>query len=414
MQTKVKSKRILCVTSNFPRWKDDSTTPFVLHLAQDLQDLGWEIDVLAPHAASTSSFEVLDGVNVSRFRYLWPERWETVCYQGGALINLKQNRINYLKLPALIFFEWTAIMKRLMRGDYDLLHSHWMLPQGFTGVLAAKPLHVPHVITVHGGDAFGLQGRLLKAFKRFSLMRADAVTVNSSATRKKVLSIAPEMPDPHLIPMGISTDRPDPQRVAELRLKYRKKQGPLLVFVGRLVYEKGVDDFLDAVTLIQQHLPDVTALIVGDGQLRNELEMLAHDSGIADCVFFPGWVNPADVSNYLAAADMFIGPSKQSSDGWIEAQGLTFLEAMLTGTPVIATDLGGIKDSVKHEKTGLLVPVNCPNAISKSVLRLEEDSELRDQIVIHARQLTKQFTRETSASRFSDLFKDIIETGPKD
>lgn len=369
--------------------------------------------MLAPHAESTSSNEVLGDVNVCRFRYLWPERCETVCYQGGALINLKQNRMNYLKLPALIFFEWAAIIKRLVRGKYDLLHSHWMLPQGFTGVLAAKPLHVPHVITVHGSDAFGLQGKFLKVFKRFSLLGADAVTVNSSATRAQVLSIAPGLSNSHMIPMGISTGKPDPQRVAELRLKHRKKQGPLLVFVGRLVNEKGVDDLLDALAKIQQQLPNVTALIVGDGQLRAELERMANNNGVADCVFFTGWVKPSEVPNYLSAADIFVGPSKQSSDGRMEAQGLTFLEAMLAGTPVIATDLGGIKDSVFHEKTGLLVPENSPGAIAECVLKLKADSELRERIVNQAKLLASKFTREASASGFSDLFLDHLDNRTK-
>ena len=411
MQIESKNRRILCVTSNFPRWEGDSTTPFVLHLAEDLQALGWKVDVLAPHASSAASHEVLSGVNVDRFRYLWPASLETVCYQGGALINLKQNRLNYLKLPALIFFEWTAIMKRLLRGNYDLLHSHWMLPQGFTGVLAARPLHIPHVITVHGSDAFGLQGKFLKAFKRYSLLGADSVTVNSSATRKQVMSIAPAMRDPHLIPMGISMGKSDPRGVADLRRKYRKGQGPLLIFVGRLVNEKGVDDFICAVARIQQQLPDVTALVVGDGQLRGELENLAKDKGVAGCVYFTGWVDPFDVPNYLLAADIFVGPSKQSSDGRMEAQGLTFLEAMNAGTPVIATDLGGIKDSVIHERTGLLVPENSPDLISRSVFRLTEDSELRSYIVSQATQLASQFTREVSASRFSDLFEDSIDKG---
>ena len=78
--------RILCLTSNFPRWEGDSTTPFVLHLAQDLQALGWRVDVLAPHAPGAAVRETLGGVRVERFRYLWPERLETVCYRGGALI----------------------------------------------------------------------------------------------------------------------------------------------------------------------------------------------------------------------------------------------------------------------------------------------------------------------------------------
>jgi phosphatidylinositol alpha-1,6-mannosyltransferase len=405
---KRKSKRILCVTSNFPRWEGDSTTPFVLHLVQDLVALGWEVDVLAPHAPSTARQEVLGGVNVFRFRYLWPVSWETVCYQGGALINLANNRMNYLKLPALVFFEWLAIMWHLWRGNYDLLHSHWILPQGFTGVLAAKLFGIPHVITVHGGDAFALQGKVLSGFKRFSLSGADAVTVNSSATKKQVLSIAPGISEPRLIPMGISTTEPNRQRAAELRSKYRERNGPLLVFVGRLVYGKGVDDLLQAVAIIKKNLPDVKVLIVGEGQIRGDLEKLAIRLEIADSVIFTGWVEPFEVPSYLAAADMFVGPSKRSPDGAVEAQGLTFLEAMAAGTVVIATASGGIQDSVTHQESGILVPEDSPGAIAESVLQLENDSTLKDYLETQAKKVVSRFTREKSASSFSDLFDDQI------
>jgi phosphatidylinositol alpha-1,6-mannosyltransferase len=408
-----KSKRILCVTSNFPRWEGDSTTPFVLHLAEDLQALGWKVDVLAPHAASAASKEVLGGVNVTRFRYLWPASMETVCYQGGALINLKKNRSNYIKLPALVFFEWLAIVNRLMRGKYDLLHSHWILPQGFTGVLAARPFGIPHAITVHGGDAFALQGKVLGGFKRFSLSGADVVTVNSSATKKQVLSIAPGISEPRLIPMGISTTEPDRQRAAELRSKYRERNGPLLIFVGRLVYGKGVDDLLQAVAIIKKNLPDVKALIVGEGQIRGDLEKLVIKLKITDSVIFTGWVEPFEIPSYLAAADIFVGPSKQSSDGWIEAQGLTFLEAMAAGTVVIATASGGIEDSITHQESGILVPEDSPEAIAESVLQLETDSALKHCLETQAKKVVNRFTRETSASSFSDLFEEQIENGSR-
>ena len=105
--------RVLCVTSNFPRWSGDSTTPFVLHLAQDLQSLGWEVHVLAPHAPQAARMEVISGVQVKRFRYLWPIRQQTVCYQGGALINLRKHPANWLKLPALVAAETLAIVRQI-------------------------------------------------------------------------------------------------------------------------------------------------------------------------------------------------------------------------------------------------------------------------------------------------------------
>lgn len=73
MTTLSAKRRVLFVTSNFPRWPGDSTTPFVLHLAQDLIKIGWEVDVLAPHAPGTKKNEIINGVSVERFQYLWPE-----------------------------------------------------------------------------------------------------------------------------------------------------------------------------------------------------------------------------------------------------------------------------------------------------------------------------------------------------
>ena len=174
--------RVLFLASTFPRWEGDSSAPFVLNLAQDLRALDWRVDVLVPHAPGALRHEEIGGVRVDRFRYLWPETLQTVCYGGGALANLRHDRKNLLKLPALVAAQAVAAMARLAGGRYDLLHSHWILPQGFTGTLAARPLGIPHITTVHGGDVFALQGRILAGFKRFALAGAEAVTVNSSAT----------------------------------------------------------------------------------------------------------------------------------------------------------------------------------------------------------------------------------------
>ncbi len=397
-------KRVLCVTSNYPRWQGDNTTPFVHHLAQDLKEFGWEVDVLAPHAMGAAQQEILDGISIERFKYLWPDRTQTVCYQGGALMNLQRNHLNYLKLPALIMFEWLAIMKRLMSGKYDLLHSHWILPQGFTGVLASIPLKIPHVITVHGSDAFALNGKCLTSFKHFSLAHADAVTVNSSATKQKILSISPRLSSLSLIPMGVSTTAPKPNRCAKIRAQYHGNDGPLLIFVGRLIELKGVDDLLHAMTYLNKQFNDTRLLILGEGPLRKELESLAKKLRVDMQVFFTGWVEPKDVVNYLTAADIFIGPSKRCPDGSTEAQGLTFAEAMHAGTPVIATNTGGITDTVTHEQTGLLVQENSPEEIASCVLRLTTEQDLQESIIRRAKSVVQNFTREASAKQFSELF----------
>lgn len=401
--------RVLCVTSTFPRWEGDGTTPFVLHLAQDLQELGWRVDVLAPHAPGAAMREAIGGVRVERFPYLWPPRLETVCYQGGALVNLRGNPSNMLKLPALVFCEWSGLFRRLLRRDYDLLHSHWILPQGFTGVLAARPLRIPHLLTVHGSDVFALRGRFLAGFKRFALRHADAVTVNSTATLNAVAEIAPRLAALYTLPMGVSETRPAPAVVAELSSRHRRGKGPLLVFVGRLVYEKGVDDLIHAVAALATRAPDVTAVIVGEGQDRSRLESMGQELGVADRVAFVGWVPPQGVPNYLAAADAFVAPSKRAPDGVTEAQGLAIIEAMLAGTPVIATRIGGIPDAVRHEETGLLVREAAPHEIAAAVEALVREPRLARRLAESGRRLAQsKFTRSAAAGAFSELIEKLL------
>ncbi|MDP2105175.1 MAG: glycosyltransferase family 4 protein, partial [Desulfobulbaceae bacterium] len=180
MKDPTKRRHILCVASNFPRWKGDSTTPFVLHLAQDLQKLGWEITVLAPHAPGTQSNETLDGVRIKRFRYLWPERLETVCYHGGMLVNLRNNPFDYIKIFPFLLLETFNIIRELLTQQYSLLHTHCLLPQGFTGVIANLICKIPHITTIHGSDIFALRNPLFLLCKRFTLKHVDATTVNSS------------------------------------------------------------------------------------------------------------------------------------------------------------------------------------------------------------------------------------------
>lgn len=409
-QEKHHAGRILLVTSSFPRWEGDSTTPFVLHLAQDLQALGWTIEVLAPHAPGARRRETLSGVIVRRFRYLFPEAQQTVCYQGGALINLRKNRANLFKLPVLVICEWLNVVSLIAGHKFDLVHSHWVLPQGFVGVLATRLFSIPHVITVHGGDVFGLQGVFLTALKRFAFRRATAVTVNSSATNTAVGQIASKLENISLIPMGVtSTEQSNNIDPSVLRKRFVRKDGPLLIFVGRIVDEKGVGDLLHATSMLTRNLPDTTTMIVGEGQDREKMERLSETLGLSDRVKFVGWVRPEEIHSYFSAADIFVGPSKTASDGWVEAQGLTFVEAMLARIPVIATDVGGIPDTVQHEKTGLLVKENSPKEIAAAVERLVRDPDLTARLIEAGQKLAlENFTREASAQKFSELFRKLL------
>jgi glycosyltransferase involved in cell wall biosynthesis len=401
--------RVLFLTSNYPRWAGDTTTPFVHHLALDLQAHGWRVTVLAPHAPGARRHEALDGVQVRRFRYLVPERAETVCYGGGALVNLRDAPANRAKLPALVLAEWTATTAELRRG-YDIVHAHWTLPQGYVAV--TTPFRrVPRVLTVHGGDVFGLRGRNLDRFSAVALRRADRVTVATSATEMAVREIAGTGVDVTRVPMGVDlTAPPRPHLVKYVRETYRRGRGPLLVFAGRIVEEKGILDIVRAVALLAPDLGDVSAALIGSGQHADTVRKAANDAGVADRVHLPGWVDAADLPSWLAAGDVALAPSRVGADGWTEGQGLTIVEAMAAGTPVIATRTGGIPDTIDDAVNGLLVPPADPDALAAAIRRIVGSPDLAQALATAGRRTARErFDRSATAARMISIYRNVLE-----
>jgi glycosyltransferase involved in cell wall biosynthesis len=380
-------------------------------MAQDLAREGWQVDVLAPHAPGAARYETLSGIEVRRFRYLLPESQQTVCYEGGALINLRQKKSNWLKLPFLAISELLVTLRMLSTRRYAIVNAHWILPQGFVAAIAGVLTRTPLVITVHGGDVFDLKGGLLSKFKRWSLRRAAVVTTNSTATHAATAALAPAG-EIHTIPMGVTVSAsPDPDLVAGLRDQYRRGAGPMLVFVGRLVIEKGVDDLLRAVAMLKSELPDTTVVVVGTGQDQDELRALCTSLSLDDRVTFAGWIEPAGVPAYMTAADIFVGLSKQSASGWREGLGLVFLEAMAAQTPVVATRSGGIPDIVVHEETGLLVSENAPAQAAAAIERLHADPELAVRLATQGSELARNtYSRQASAAAFAGVFDQLSKS----
>jgi len=400
--------RILCVTSNFPRWEGDSTTPFVLRLAQDLCAQGWEVDVLAPHAAGAARREILGEVAVHRFRYAWPERSQTICYGGGALINLRRNKWNYLKLPALVLSETAAVMRQLLSNRYDVLHAHWIVPQGFTCAVAKVFRNIPLIVTAHGSDVFSLKGRFVDPFRRLALRQATAVTVNSRATESAVKDLYPGVTNLLRIPSPPAEGEPDDTIVAAIRRRVCPSGGPLLLYVGRIVAEKGVGELIESMPQIIQRHPNARLILVGEGQERDDFQRLTQRCGVVDFVHFDGWVDPTQIPSYLHAADVFIGPS------WTEGMGLTFVEAMSAGTPVVATTVGGLADIIRDGETAVAVPTKNPAAIAAAVSRLVSSPSDARQFALAAKDLVSRgYSRQSIASTFSKLFLDAVSATDK-
>jgi glycosyltransferase involved in cell wall biosynthesis len=354
--------------------------------------------------------EEVEGVPVERFRYFLPARAENVCYGGGALFNVQGSPWTAAKIPALVGAQYVAIRRRVHSGSYDAVSAHWVLPQGWTAVRGAAG-RTPVITTVHGSDVFGLQHPVLARFKRAALRGSAAVTVNSSATAAAVSALVPEVENVRQIPMGVDIDA-----VAEDSLvqSWRRQTGggPLVAFVGRLIDWKGAQDLVDAAAILASDWPRLRVVVAGSGPLLSSLRAQARELGIDELVIFPGWLARDQVTALQAAADVVVAPSRTSADGSREAQGLSMIEAMALGRPVVAAGSGGITDAIEDGSSGLLVPERDPQALADAIRRLLGDTELAHRLGDGAANVAKGYSWPHVGKRFVELFEDVVERPP--
>jgi glycosyltransferase involved in cell wall biosynthesis len=172
---------------------------------------------------------------------------------------------------------------------------------------------------------------------------------------------------------------------------------PLILVPARLTPQKGHRFLLEAAT----QLPDARVVLAGDGPERSELEALAHDRGLAEQVLFLG--HREDVRDLLAVADVVVLPSL------FEGFPLSLLEAMVAGTPVIATRIGGVDELVRDGCNGLLVEPQDPEALAAAIRRLLEDRGYRQQLATAAKaDVTERFSSSTMCQRVGAIYDAVL------
>lgn len=398
--------RILFLTSSAPRFEGDGTAPFILNMAQDLCDLGWQVDILAPHAAGLRKQDIIGKVRIYRFGYFYPASCQSLCYNGGVNANLRRSKLNALLIPFFIISQFFAAASLIRKNKYALLHSHWLIPQGAIGMVLSIMFSVPHIVYAHGGDIFGFKGPFFSALKRLIIKKSDVAMTNSLYSVNVLNELVCDKKVIYVIPTG-ATPVAVSKRRAERHISQQSAVRLQLIFVGRLTEEKGLIYLLKSLIYIKNSA-DFHLTVIGDGPERIPCEAFIKDHNLQSCVDFKGMCSQDEVFSLLTTADVFIGPSI-TTRSWTESQGNTFVEAMFCGIPVIASDVGGISDAVIHERTGLLVSEKSPEEIANAVLRLRDDSELRDYLIENALSHAQEnFSRYATARKIDALYRECI------
>jgi phosphatidylinositol alpha-1,6-mannosyltransferase len=351
---------LLVLTSTFPRGISDSTPPFVFQLCSHLLP-HFDVTVLTPAVRNAPQTETLQGVKVRRFHYFWPRSLERLA-DGAILESLSRSPWLFLQVPFLLLMELIATFRLARAMRPNVIHAHWFVPQGIVAVIVGRVLNIPTVITAHGGDVYGLRGRLLDALRKALASRCEAVTVVSRDMAAKLPEVTSRRGEPpSVMPMGVDTRRfsarPEPD----------EDSNQTVLFVGRLARKKGVEYLLRAFPDVLARHPDARLVVVGDGPCRGELEALSSQLGLAERVRFAGAQPPAELPTFYSRSRVFVGPSVVTRGGDTESFGLVFVEAMAADCPVVGTSVGGIPDVVIHGRTGLLVEPESPAALAAAI-----------------------------------------------
>jgi len=394
-------KQLLIVTSTFPRWEDDEDPPFIFELCNRLKK-DYTIHVLAPHFPGSRRKAIFSGIHVQRFRYFF-KPLEKLAYHGGILAKLKKNPFLYILLPFFIVGELLALIKLLWHQEFDLIHAHWLIPQGLVAVLACylTGSKIPLLLTSHGGDLFGLQGILMNRIKRWVILKSDVLTVVSKSMIKEIKRLGADHKRVHVIPMGVDLKK------RFVPAKSRRNNDSLL-FVGRLVEKKGLQYLIHVLPLILKRHPQVYLQIAGDGPEKRKLKRECEKLGISDHVRFLGAVRNDLLPALYQRSDVVIFPSVITDDGDQEGFGLVLVEALGCECAAIVTDLPAMQDIIEDGKTGLVVPQKNIGKLAEKVILLLEDQKLRESLGREGRRyVSRNFDWMVIAGKYRKLIESI-------
>ena len=282
---------------------------------------------------------------------------------------------------------------------FDVVQT-WIFAANTYGRVAAHLARVPVVVTAEMAvDQWKGRGQL--AIDRRLALWTDRVVGNSQAVADFYRRAG--VPDARLtvIPSGIADEEPPDVDRAAVRAELGwPADAPVALFAGRLAPQKGVEDLISALDLLQHVRPDLRTLIVGDGPLRNQLEDTARAFKLNGLVRFLGHRN--DVPRLLAAADLLVLPSLY------EGLPNVVLEAMRFRKPVVATAAPGTTEVVDHNRTGLLVPIHDYPALAQAIRTVIQDPVLARQLGEAGRARAEaEFRASTMVERFAALYEEL-------
>ncbi len=378
------------ITSSYPKQPGDGTSPFIAYLAEGVAaERDCEVDVLLP--AHPALARERDGARarLHPYRYAPTPAWSVWGY-AASLTADRAIKPRILALVPITFVAGLLRARRLsLRRPPDLVHAHWVLPNGPLAAVIASMRRVPLVVSLHGSDLFLAERHpWLGWAARRVFRRAAQVVACSDNLRERAIRMGARAATTHTIPYGVDLERfrPDPASAAWLRARLGlAPEAPVVLAVGRLVGKKGFDVLLDAWAAVRERHVAAHLVIAGDGDLKDALVERARRLGIAHAVSFAGAVRHDEIARLYAGADVVAIPSVEDEGGNVDGLPNVLMEALAAGAAVVATRVGGIPQTVRDGENGLLIEPRDTAALAGALGRLLADPALTRRLGAGAR-----------------------------
>lgn len=357
---------------------------YALDLSLQLAKLGVEVVVVTHAHPGQPEEEEIDGVRIRRVK--------------GFVLDNPHRAVSPLLLH--------RCHKYILDGEFDVVHGLDVYStMALRAVRFAHTHGIPCVMTCHTV----LDSRLLILWQRlvgwlFRLAKADRlIAVSQAAAHYSHLLGFPEKRIA-VIPNGVDLSCFNGKIDAFLM---RKELGigdkPLIVTASRLIKRKSPDLLISAFAKVLKVIPDAKLVIAGSGREEDNLSHQARDLNIANSVSLIGELTKERVAQLMAAANVFVLPSK------VESFGLSLLEASAAAVPVVCSNAGGVPEVFQNDFNALLYPPGDDDAMAKAIVQLIQDRELAKKISANAVETAKKFTWEMTAERILRVYEEVLQ-----
>ncbi|MCL4815976.1 MAG: glycosyltransferase family 4 protein [Vicingaceae bacterium] len=388
----------MLITSAYPRYKGEERDMFIYRLAEEVAN-EFEVIVLAPRDKNTLKREVYGNVKVIRHSQ-FPFNWLTIAYGSGIVPNLKKNIFLWWAVPFYFLFQIAAINRVAKRNKVYCIHAHWLIPNAFSAALYKKGFNknVKLLVTAHGSDVTSFNHFIGRKIKKFILKNTNTLTVVGENLKKILAKENMWKKDILVYPMGTDTSLFKPDEST------RNMERINLLFVGRIIREKGIYHLIEALPEIKSQFPNVLLHIIGEGNERQEVQESIIKMNLSEHVRFYGHVPHSELPRYYSMTDIFILPS------FSEGFGLVLTEAMACGCISLCSNIEPLNNIVENKQNGFLLDRISAQSIAKLVISiLNLPIANLQKIKIQARKrITENLDLKTVASNYKKIYYHLL------